>query len=92
MAPYPPPALNSAIRGSLRDMNDADNTIVNWKEGKGYIAVPAYVGSLLSRNSRNCNRKEHVSRPGLQHIHTYHKCLDHPTIYRIGPSSSGHEA
>eukprot|EP00983_Pelagomonas_calceolata_P021694 679733-Pelagomonas_calceolata.AAC.1 len=40
----------------------------------------------------NCNRKEHVSRPGLQHIHAYHKYLDQPTIYRTRPSSSGHEA
>eukprot|EP00983_Pelagomonas_calceolata_P053605 1143356-Pelagomonas_calceolata.AAC.5 len=35
---------------------------------------------------------EHVFRPGLQHSYTCHKYLNHPSIYRTRPSSSGQEA
>eukprot|EP00983_Pelagomonas_calceolata_P060946 1146604-Pelagomonas_calceolata.AAC.1 len=37
----------------------------------------------------NCNRRERVSRLGIQHTHNYHKRLSHPAIHRIQPSSRG---
>eukprot|EP00983_Pelagomonas_calceolata_P085736 1156619-Pelagomonas_calceolata.AAC.18 len=40
----------------------------------------------------NCNRKEHVFRPGLVSTPTLIKNSNHPAIYRTRPSSSGHKA
>eukprot|EP00983_Pelagomonas_calceolata_P041217 1137967-Pelagomonas_calceolata.AAC.2 len=63
-----------------------------WKLGKKGIKSAsgswAKVWNAHTTQS-NCNRKEHVSR---QHTHTYHTYLNHPTIYKTRPSSSGHEA
>eukprot|EP00983_Pelagomonas_calceolata_P078110 1154156-Pelagomonas_calceolata.AAC.3 len=52
----------------------------------------ATLTQLMSCDHSNCNRREYVSRPGLQHTHTYHEYLNHPAIYRTRPSSNGHEA
>eukprot|EP00983_Pelagomonas_calceolata_P132159 1161840-Pelagomonas_calceolata.AAC.22 len=46
------------------------NLISVWKLGKTHTT------------HSNCKKTEHVSRLGLQHIHTYHKYSNHPTICR----------
>eukprot|EP00983_Pelagomonas_calceolata_P007900 257983-Pelagomonas_calceolata.AAC.2 len=71
--------INVVIPSSLLNFES-----VNAKTKPGHTAHDVLAYTPQSKS----NRREHVSRPGLQHTYTHHTYLNHPAIYRTRPSSS----
>eukprot|EP00983_Pelagomonas_calceolata_P055605 1144227-Pelagomonas_calceolata.AAC.1 len=65
------------------DLKVSQNVKAHQKKGiKSMFGSWAKVCNAHTTQS-NCKKKEHVSHPGLQHIHASHKYLNHPTIYKV---------